>query len=342
MALPEFQFANPVGAFLQGKQTKQAEQSNALSDLIRQRQLKEFDTQDQTRQQQGEVEARQDLQQAIAWVNQGANDAEKAQRWDQAVDFYVKSGRPQAAQYKGRVDLLPMLVSQLPQPKPEIREVAPGTTVLKDGKPVYQAPFKPEEKKPPSGSLIELVSPQGQKQTIRQDDPQVDAMVQQGWKVAPKDAQSKPLTAEAAGKVALYENALRDARSLADKLIIKDAKGNVTGYRDVQAVTPANWRLLTNAIRSKLRAESGATITQDEVEGELARYGVSAISSDQTNAEALTRLISDLENQIGQVQGGGRINQPAQPSNAQEITAVNPQTGERIVLRNGQWVPYGR
>lgn len=337
MAVPEFQLANPMGAFIQGRQAKQSEQSNALADLIRQRQLQEFDRQGQDREQQGQIDTRKDLLEAINWVNQGATDQEKAQRWDQAVDFYVKSGRPQAAQYKGRVDLLPMLVSQLPQAKPDIREVAPGstvgtTTMTPEGpkfNPLYTAPQKPEVTKPPSGTLIELVSPQGQKQTVRQDDPQVDAMVKQGWRVAQKTGPD--LTPQARTNAINKLQATRQIRQQLEKVkkAFTQAKGVATGpLGQGYLPTPAGQQFdrQMNMMAPLLRQ-----LTRVPGEGSMSDYETMLLQLAQpqrTNYESVTaQQLQDIEDLVNTVETGysqllGEQAQTQPPGGAKDPTQL--------------------
>lgn len=110
---------------------------------------------------------------------------------------------------------------------------------------------------------------------------------------APKAAEGGPkLTAEGATKLALIDNAIRPAKEWHKLVVNSDGS-----FNDIKARTPQAMALLTQAIRSKLRAESGATITPDEVEGEVARYLGGFFSSDSTNSQQAGALISDLTRQ---------------------------------------------
>jgi hypothetical protein len=126
----------------------------------------------------------------------------------------------------------------------------------------------------------------------------------------------RQLTAEASTKVALLENALREATAY------RDAVTSGTEFKDIAARMPENERMLNSAIRAKLRAESGATITGDEVSGELNRYGPKLFSADETNVDAVNRMIEDLKHQIAGVRGG----QPAPAKSA----GAGPQIGEIV------------
>jgi hypothetical protein len=152
----------------------------------------------------------------------------------------------------------------------------------------------------------------------------------------------KQLTAEAAAKLAQLENAKREVDAYISEVVEMDESGNPVGFRDMAARLPANQRRFGSGVRGKLRAESGATITKEEEEGEMERYGPKLFSSDATNAQAALRMREDLDNQIRALTGGGAA--PASPAAApaqasSEPRAVNPQTGEVVVFRNGQWVP---
>jgi hypothetical protein len=109
----------------------------------------------------------------------------------------------------------------------------------------------------------------------------------------------KSLTAEAATKLSLLENAKREAEAY-----LSAVSPNEGDYADIAARTPENSRRLESAIRAKLRAESGATIAQEEIDGEMGRYGPKTFSSDATNAQAIRRMIEDLDNQMRALKGG--------------------------------------
>lgn len=112
-----------------------------------------------------------------------------------------------------------------------------------------------------------------------------------------RPAPPRPLTAEGAMKVSLLENAARAA--LQWQSLVTNPDGS---YNDIRAQSPQAEALLRQAISAKLRAESGATITPQEIENEVARYhgGLlrSMISSDATNTKRANNLIDDLRSQI--------------------------------------------
>lgn len=155
----------------------------------------------------------------------------------------------------------------------------------------------------------------------------------------------KALGAEAAAKVALYENALRDAQAYQQAVTNPDGS-----FNDIAANMPANVRLRESALRAKLRAESGASISPEEAKAENERYGPKLFSSDATNVEAVKRLIEDLQHQSATIRGGamdqaaqGQPPASAPPSGAQQEypdgTVIQNAQGQKMVMQGGQWVP---
>ncbi len=124
---------------------------------------------------------------------------------------------------------------------------------------------------------------------------------------APKPDTGKPakgMTGDVANKVGLYSNALRSAREWHSIVAEKDEAGNYTGgYNNMAAMSPQAKTLLNNAIRAKLRAESGASISPDELEGEVERYSARLMGGDQTDIAAANNLLNDLSTQITSLVG---------------------------------------
>ena len=118
---------------------------------------------------------------------------------------------------------------------------------------------------------------------------------------ATKNAAGGGLGAEGAAKVSLYENAMRDAQAYQKAVTNPDGS-----FNDIAANMPANVRLRESALRAKLRAESGASISPEEARAENDRYGPKLFSSDATNAAAAARLIEDLQHQSATIRGGGQ------------------------------------
>lgn len=138
----------------------------------------------------------------------------------------------------------------------------------------------------------------------------------------------KALGAEAANKVGLYENALRSARKWFDIVAEKDASGKYTGgYNNFAAMSPEASSLLENALRAKLRAESGANIPDSEIEGEMKRYTSRFFGSDKTDLQNATALLNDLVTQRKRLlDTAGPANQS--PQNTGRPLVYNPKTGE--------------
>lgn len=155
-----------------------------------------------------------------------------------------------------------------------------------------------------------------------------------GGPADPATKSASGLGAEAAAKVSLYENALRDAQEYQKAVVNPDGS-----FNDLAANLPKNVRLRESALRAKLRAESGASISPEEASAENARYGPKLMSSDETNVAAANRLIEDLQHQSTTIRGGSGVATAPAPQGQPTQTATNPQTGQRIGLINGQWVP---
>jgi len=122
----------------------------------------------------------------------------------------------------------------------------------------------------------------------------------------PTDPSAKPLPAEASLKLSNYQNAYKDAAEYSSIAFAKNEKGEVIGFNDYEANLPGARQKLFSAVASKLRADSGATVTTDDVENELKKYGYSFFSSDKTNATAVDRLLRDIDNGLKNISSGGR------------------------------------
>lgn len=168
------------------------------------------------------------------------------------------------------------------------------------------------------------LSPEELKQVVTGLKPQVDP-----------NAAPKVMGAEAAAKVALYENAMRDAEAYKKAVINPDGS-----FNDIAAQLPANVRLRESALRAKLRAESGASISPEEARAENDRYGPKIFSSDETNAAAANRLIEDLQHQATTIRGaapGAPQGRPAQEY--PDGTVIQNAQGQTMIMQGGQWVP---
>lgn len=109
----------------------------------------------------------------------------------------------------------------------------------------------------------------------------------------PAAAGPKPLTPDQALKASLLENSARAANAWQAQVLGPDGQ-----YNDMAARTPAAQALLRQAISAKLRAESGASITPQEIENEMERYGASLLSSDATASQKGRALTEDLQTQL--------------------------------------------
>lgn len=154
----------------------------------------------------------------------------------------------------------------------------------------------------PKYQIIDTTLPDGRTIKARVDVNAPDPMATMMPVGAPVTKQLPP---EAALKLSNYQNALNDAKQYADIALNKDEQGNVTGFNDTAANMPEARKKIFSAVASKLRADSGATVTTDDVENELKKYGWSFFSSDKTNAQAVSRLLRDIENGVGNIQSRG-------------------------------------
>lgn len=113
-----------------------------------------------------------------------------------------------------------------------------------------------------------------------------------------KGAGGKELTGELKLKVSLLENAQR-AASAWSKLVV----GPNGDFNDIRARTPQARTLLKQAVGNKLRAESGAAISLQEIENETERYMGGLLSSDATNIQQAQALLDDLQNMVSGLTG---------------------------------------
>ena len=116
-----------------------------------------------------------------------------------------------------------------------------------------------------------------------------------------------------------------------------------------------------------LRGESGGAITETELAEKLSTYVPGPLDTPEVARSKFERYKRDLQNTLttsekgrgqaptvapvapstttspaeGMIQQGMDWvgNMAGKVTGGAEQTAINPQTGERLVLRNGQWVP---
>ncbi len=161
----------------------------------------------------------------------------------------------------------------------------------------------------------------------------------------PIQAQAAPLTAEARNKLALIDNALANATKFQQRTTAGQPAG---GFNDVKSMLGDTPQLMKSAIQDMLYAKSGASAPVEEVRKAEAMYGPSRLhvpfvgetaiptELDSTAAAKTQNFIDDLTRMRNEIAGSapGGAAGGAQPTQM----AVNPQTGQRIGLVNGQWV----
>ena len=114
------------------------------------------------------------------------------------------------------------------------------------------------------------------------------------------------MSVEKGNKVGLLKNAIRSAQEWHAMVAEKDSEGRPTGgYNNIAAMSPEAEAALNNAIRAKLRAESGASISPAELEGEVERYSARILGGDTTDLGAANNLLNDLATQIKSLVGSG-------------------------------------
>lgn len=122
----------------------------------------------------------------------------------------------------------------------------------------------------------------------------------------------QPAPAEIRTKVGLLQNALGALDEFQKHAVAPDGSMNQLGAR-----LPEAQRALQDAIGNKLRAESGAAISEKEVATEMARYAPALLSSSKTNVDALTRMRNDIQGQLKALTEGTTAALPsAQPAQA--------------------------
>lgn len=171
-------------------------------------------------------------------------------------------------------------------------------------------------------------------------------------------ARPTPLTAEAKTKLSLIDNALANARKFQERVVGPNGE-----FKDIESMKGDTPQLMRSAIQDMLYAKSGASAPVEEVRKAEAMYGPSRAlggliptERDSTAAAKVGNFITDLQRMRDEI-GSTTGQQPAQggngapqqqganggngtaPAAQPTMTAVNPQTGQRLGLVNGNWVP---
>lgn len=109
--------------------------------------------------------------------------------------------------------------------------LSPGQTRFDaQGNPIVNVPDQNDQ----GGVLISLVGPEGQRRSLRRDDPEVDRLVGQGWTVAPARTQEVPFDVEEDGRVIPGPEPGRTLFDLAER-----ATGPMSAARSVLATAGA-------------------------------------------------------------------------------------------------------
>lgn len=139
------------------------------------------------------------------------------------------------------------------------------------------------------------------------------------------------------------EQAVRDNPDAASPGLVQSAVGAVFGEDAANAITPEKRQQVEAAQRDILDAAltlgTGAAYTREQLEGYRRSYFPQIGDSQATIQDKADRLQNVIEAaKIAAGRAGPQA--PAQPAQSAPVQrARNPQTGEVLVLRNGQWVP---
>lgn len=168
-------------------------------------------------------------------------------------------------------------------------------------------------------------------------------------------AKPKPLTEGAANALAKINNAIANAKEYQRRTV--GPKGE---FNDVASMLNDTPQLMNSAVQDMLYAKSGANAPAAEVAKAQAMYAPSRFlgiptERDTTASAKIGNFIRDMERMRDQYQQGttaegspepqafgaspGQTGTAPAPSKQPTQTAINPQTGQRIGLIDGQWVP---
>lgn len=139
---------------------------------------------------------------------------------------------------------------------------------------------------------------------------------QQGKLEAIPGGPAEKISGEVAGKIALYEGGLSDVKSFRDYLFNKDGKLNRPFIAKMNTpfgagrfgdVRDAHSKI-SNAIEAKLRAETGAAATQDEIDRNIEKFMPSIRDNERTVNNKMDRLEKFLSRAI-EISEKGRTQQ---------------------------------
>jgi hypothetical protein len=139
------------------------------------------------------------------------------------------------------------------------------------------------------------------------------------------------------------EQAVRENPDAASPGLVQSAVGAVFGESAANAITPAERQRVEAAqldiLDAALTLGTGAAYTREQLEGYRRSYFPQMYDDAETQRDKAARLQNVI--QAAEIAAGRAGPQtPAQPAQIAPVQrARNPQTGEVIVLRNGQWVP---
>lgn len=155
------------------------------------------------------------------------------------------------------------------------------------------------------------------------------------------------LLARITGSLGQLEQAVNDDPSASRPNLFASSVGSVLGDTAANALTPANRQRVEAAqldiLDAALTLGTGAAYTREQLEGYRRSYFPQIGDSQATiddKAARLKNVIEAAEIAAGRAAPANQQPSPqARPSQRAERRARNPQTGEVLVLRNGQWVP---
>lgn len=159
------------------------------------------------------------------------------------------------------------------------------------------------------------------------------------------------LLARLTGSQAQLEQAVNDDPSAASPNLLAAGVGAVFGDTAANAITPADRQRVEAAqldiLDAALTLGTGAAYTREQLQGYRRSYFPQIGDSQGTIADKAERLQNVIEAaKIAAGRAGPQANAQqlapsvqARPAASAERRARNPQTGEVLVLRNGQWVP---